>query len=155
VSSRKEKEEVEGMSTMMDKWLKKTTPGDKGMTRPPGSVRVSSHKNEESIHKSLESRRTTQTRPVTRNHITTNCPLTRRRDEIEVCDWFRRVRNAAVPSRSVQVGENWIQRSSRYRQEDRRQYTGDITHNMDGDVVGVPSIKFSVCPNHWANSQPK
>jgi hypothetical protein len=56
--------------------------------------------------------------------------------------------------------------------EDRRQYTGDIAHNMDGDVVGVhqiwggkcssslpdtkvqqkyPSIKFSVSPNHWAN----
>ena len=53
-----------------------------------------------------------------------------------------------------------------------RQYTGDIAHNMDGDVVGVhqiwggkcssslpdtkvqqkyPSIKFSVSPNHLAN----
>ena len=31
---------------MMDKWLKKTTPGDKGLTRPPASVRVSPHKNE-------------------------------------------------------------------------------------------------------------
>jgi hypothetical protein len=30
---------------MMDMWLKKTTPGDKGLTRPP-SVRVSTHKNE-------------------------------------------------------------------------------------------------------------
>jgi hypothetical protein len=35
------------MSTMMVKWLKKATPGDKGLTRPPVSVRVSSvHKNE-------------------------------------------------------------------------------------------------------------
>ncbi len=34
------------MSTMMDKWLKKATPGDKGLTRPPASARVSAHKNE-------------------------------------------------------------------------------------------------------------
>jgi hypothetical protein len=34
------------MSTMMDKWLKKVTPGDKGLTRPPDSSRVSTHKNE-------------------------------------------------------------------------------------------------------------
>ena len=60
--------------------------------------------------------------------------------------------------------------------EDRRQYTGDIAHNMDGDVVGVhqiwggkcasslphpqveqkyPSMKFSVSPNHWANLSTK
>ena len=32
---------------MMNKWLKKTTPGDKGLTRPPPSVCViSAHKNE-------------------------------------------------------------------------------------------------------------
>ena len=30
----------------MDKWLKKATPGDKGLTRPPASARVSAHKNE-------------------------------------------------------------------------------------------------------------
>ena len=30
----------------MDKWLKKVTPGDKGLTRPPVSTRVSAHKNE-------------------------------------------------------------------------------------------------------------
>jgi hypothetical protein len=34
------------MSTMMVKWLKKATPGDKGLTRPPASARVSVHKNE-------------------------------------------------------------------------------------------------------------
>ena len=34
------------MSTMMDKWLKKATPGDKGLTRPLASARVSPHKNE-------------------------------------------------------------------------------------------------------------
>ena len=60
--------------------------------------------------------------------------------------------------------------------EDRREYTGDITHNMDGDVVGVHqiwggkytsslphpqvqqkylSIKFSLSPNHWANLSTK
>jgi hypothetical protein len=38
--------EGEGMSTMMDKWLEKVKPGDKGMTRPPVSVCVSAHKNE-------------------------------------------------------------------------------------------------------------
>ena len=31
---------------MMDKWLKKSTPGDKGLTRPPSSAHVSTHKNE-------------------------------------------------------------------------------------------------------------
>ncbi len=31
---------TEGMSTMMDKCLKKTTPGDKGLTRPPVSANV-------------------------------------------------------------------------------------------------------------------
>jgi hypothetical protein len=31
---------------MMDKWLQKTKPGDKGLIRPPVSVRVSVHKNE-------------------------------------------------------------------------------------------------------------
>jgi hypothetical protein len=31
---------------MMDKWLKKSTPGDKGLTRPPSSARVSTHTNE-------------------------------------------------------------------------------------------------------------
>jgi hypothetical protein len=34
------------MSTMMVKWLKKATPDDKGLTRPPCSVCVSVHKNE-------------------------------------------------------------------------------------------------------------
>ena len=34
------------MTIMMEKWLKKATPGDKGLTRPPPSVCVSSHKNE-------------------------------------------------------------------------------------------------------------
>jgi hypothetical protein len=33
-------------SKMMDKWLKYTKPGDKGLTRPPVSVCVSVHKNE-------------------------------------------------------------------------------------------------------------
>ena len=79
---------------------------------------------EEAMYKSLESRSTSQTRPVARNHIAANCPFARRRVEIEVCDWIRRVRNAVVSSRSVQVGQNWIQRSS---------------------------IKFSVSPNHWVN----
>ncbi len=31
---------------MMDKWLKKATPGNKGLTRPPASEHVSVHKNE-------------------------------------------------------------------------------------------------------------
>jgi hypothetical protein len=31
---------------MMDKWLKKVTPGEKGLTRPPVSLSVSAHKNE-------------------------------------------------------------------------------------------------------------
>jgi hypothetical protein len=30
----------------MVQWLKKVKPGDKGLTRPPTSVRVSEHKNE-------------------------------------------------------------------------------------------------------------
>jgi hypothetical protein len=34
------------MSKMMDKWLQKAKPGDKGLTRPPVSARVSAHKNE-------------------------------------------------------------------------------------------------------------
>ena len=34
------------MSKMMDKWLQQTKPGDKGLTRPPVSARVSAHKNE-------------------------------------------------------------------------------------------------------------
>ena len=38
--------EVEGIPTMMDKWLKKTTPGDNGLTRPPDSTCFSVHKNE-------------------------------------------------------------------------------------------------------------
>jgi hypothetical protein len=33
-------------SKMMDKWLKNTKPGDKGLTRPPVSVCISVHKNE-------------------------------------------------------------------------------------------------------------
>ncbi len=38
--------EGEGMTKMMDQWLQKAKPGDKGLTRPPVSVRVSAHKNE-------------------------------------------------------------------------------------------------------------
>ncbi len=34
------------MSKMMVHWLQKAKPGDKGLTRPPVSVRVSDHKNE-------------------------------------------------------------------------------------------------------------
>ena len=34
------------MSKMMDKWLQKTKPGDKGLTRPPASGHISTHKNE-------------------------------------------------------------------------------------------------------------
>ncbi len=34
------------MSKMMDRWFQKTKEGDKGLTRPPASVRVSQHKNE-------------------------------------------------------------------------------------------------------------
>jgi hypothetical protein len=37
---------VEGIPTTMKKWLKKVTPGDKGLTRPPDSTLVSTHKNE-------------------------------------------------------------------------------------------------------------
>ncbi len=38
--------EGEGMSKMMAQWLEKVKPGDKGLTRPPVSARVSEHKNE-------------------------------------------------------------------------------------------------------------
>jgi hypothetical protein len=38
--------EGEGMSKMMDQWFQKAKPGDKGLTRPPASARVSEHKNE-------------------------------------------------------------------------------------------------------------
>ncbi len=38
--------EEEGMSKMMDQWLQKAKPGDKGLTRPPPSARVSATKNE-------------------------------------------------------------------------------------------------------------
>ena len=34
------------MSKMMDRWLQKAKEGDKGLTRPPASARVSQHKNE-------------------------------------------------------------------------------------------------------------
>ena len=34
------------MSQMMDKWLQKEKPGDKGLTRPPASSHISAHKNE-------------------------------------------------------------------------------------------------------------
>jgi hypothetical protein len=34
------------MSKMMAQWLEKAKPGDKGLTRPPVSARVSEHKNE-------------------------------------------------------------------------------------------------------------
>ena len=34
------------MSKMMDQWLQKAKPGDKGLTRPPASARISTHKNE-------------------------------------------------------------------------------------------------------------
>ncbi len=74
--------------------------------------------------------------------------------------------------RRNQVPMGWHEEVKGTVKEDRRQYTGDITHNMDGDVVGVhqiwggkcssslpntkvqqkyPSIKFSVSLNHWAN----
>ncbi len=33
-------------STVLDKWLKKTTPDDTGLTRPPSVSRVSVHKDE-------------------------------------------------------------------------------------------------------------
>jgi hypothetical protein len=33
--------EGEGISKMMDQWLEKAKPGDKGLTRPPVSVFVS------------------------------------------------------------------------------------------------------------------
>ncbi len=36
--------EGEGMSKMMDQWFQKAKPGDKGLTRPPESTRVSVHK---------------------------------------------------------------------------------------------------------------
>ena len=43
----REKERTgEGMSKMMDRWLQKAKEGDKGLTRPPASARVSQHKNE-------------------------------------------------------------------------------------------------------------
>ena len=32
------------MSKMMDQWLQKAKPGDKGLTRPPASVHVSENK---------------------------------------------------------------------------------------------------------------
>jgi hypothetical protein len=38
--------EGEGMSKMMDQWLQKAKPGDKGLTRTPASARISVHKNE-------------------------------------------------------------------------------------------------------------
>ncbi len=38
--------EGEGMSKMMDQWLQKAKPGDKGLTRPPASAHVNAHKNE-------------------------------------------------------------------------------------------------------------
>ncbi len=34
------------MSKMMDKWFQRAKPGDKDLTRPPASGRVSGHKNE-------------------------------------------------------------------------------------------------------------
>jgi hypothetical protein len=34
------------MSKMMSQWFQKAKPGDKGLTRPPASSRVSAHKNE-------------------------------------------------------------------------------------------------------------
>ena len=41
----KEEERVRGMSpTALDKWLKKATPDDTGLTRPPAVARVSAHK---------------------------------------------------------------------------------------------------------------
>ena len=61
---------------------------------------------EETMYKSLESRSTNQTRPVARNHIGGHCPFARRRVEIEVCNWIRRVRNADVSKRSVQTEED-------------------------------------------------
>ncbi len=38
--------EGEGMSKMMTQWFQKAKPGDKGLTRPPASPRISEHKNE-------------------------------------------------------------------------------------------------------------
>ena len=43
----KEEERVRGMSpTDLDKWLKKATLDDTGLTRPPAAVLVSTHKDE-------------------------------------------------------------------------------------------------------------
>ena len=39
--------EGEGMSKMMSQWFQKAKPGDKGLTRPPSSSRVSAHKNDD------------------------------------------------------------------------------------------------------------
>jgi hypothetical protein len=45
-STREKERKGEGMSKMMDRWLQKAKEGDKGLTRPPASARVSQHKNE-------------------------------------------------------------------------------------------------------------
>ena len=67
---------------MMDKWLKKATPGDKGLTRPPSSVRVSPHKNlmTETLTKikpidpsGLSKRESHQERKC--SHSESNCPV--------------------------------------------------------------------------------
>ena len=43
----KEKERVRGMPpTALNKWLKKATPDDTGLTRPPAAARVSARKDE-------------------------------------------------------------------------------------------------------------
>ena len=41
-----EAEERERFRNELDKWLKKTTPDDTGLTRPPVAMRVSAHKDE-------------------------------------------------------------------------------------------------------------
>ncbi len=45
-NTREKERKGEGMSKMMDRWLQKAKEGDKGLTRPPASARVSQHKNE-------------------------------------------------------------------------------------------------------------
>ena len=44
--TREKERKGEGMSKMMDRWLQKAKEGDKGLTRPLTSARVSQHKNE-------------------------------------------------------------------------------------------------------------
>jgi hypothetical protein len=59
-----------------------------------------SQKREEALEKLTNVFREQYTLPTDTNEIP-NLPT----------DWIRRVRNATVSSRSLQVGQNWIQRS--------------------------------------------